>query len=109
MESQNNFSENFIDPNGFIQPANDAEMVVSNIYANCIFGISSRYNEHYYCNITHVKLNDADEIHVGFDMHGDSSLGKCQDPKTSSLSKFCIVLIISSRLGDFEAGVLAGF
>lgn len=86
MESQNNFDENFIDPNGFIQPANDAQMVVSNIYANCTFGLSSRYNENYYCNITHVKINDADEIHVGIDMHGDSSLGKCQDPKTSSLS-----------------------
>lgn len=82
---EQNFDENFVNPTDFIQPSNDAQLVVSNIYANCIAGLTSKYNDDYYCNITHFKVNDGNEIQIGIDMHGNNTMGNCQDPKTSSL------------------------
>lgn len=45
----------------------------------------SRYNEDYYCVITHFDfLRDQNILKVGVDTHGNMSLGECQNPDSST-------------------------
>lgn len=94
MESNNNkdnFNDNFIDGTKNFDE-NFEESPASQVNNPILFydlleeKKYSTYNCNYYCQILSVEINnDLKVIKVKIDMHGDMSLGTCQNPKSSKL------------------------
>lgn len=63
-----------------ISPAAAAPFINEHIFQNKI----SSFNDDYYCKIESLEIND-EEIKIYIDMHGNSSLGKIQNPNESLL------------------------
>jgi hypothetical protein len=69
----------------------DADMIDQAFQQDIFYelnNVKSAYNIKYYCDVLSVKVVNglsSKEIHIGFDMVGDYSLGNCQHPNPSRL------------------------